>query len=482
MNIGRKFISIFTGVALLVAVFGATASSTVAVALPATLGFKNITANKVADAATGEAQLKVEMNCTAPTVSLKFTNAGPNASSITDIYIDESDLLDPGTIVDGTGVDFEWGANPGDLPGGNSASPPFKGTRHLDADSESPAQPNGVNPGEYVIVNYTLLDGKTCASLSDDFDSGAFRIGIHVQGFDGGGSESFVNGPPPPPANTAPKCEVLGNVFTITDAEGLGTISGTATNVTTSPALPYNANGATSATITASIVDQYADASLQLTVADKDGLTALCGFSKPAEPRPDTTKPYCVLAQQIKGPPAQLIVHVKDAESGIKEIKALKATNVTINPTLPYYPNGSKDLIVITATKVNQSLSAQLQLRVTDMAGNYIDCDPVITTAVRGTGAPVESMDDSLSLAAPEPWKITKAERWITVDGTAGVINITFKVNGKTFAAAVRSGERKVIDIDSALVAGDNSVSLTSLGKPGSEADVMIADEVAPAK
>ncbi|PLS78821.1 MAG: hypothetical protein CYG59_16485, partial [Chloroflexi bacterium] len=38
-----------------------------AVALPVTLGFKNITANTVADAATGEAQLKVELSCTAPT-------------------------------------------------------------------------------------------------------------------------------------------------------------------------------------------------------------------------------------------------------------------------------------------------------------------------------------------------------------------------------------------------------------------------------
>lgn len=438
-----------------------------AVELPVTLGFKNITANKVADAATGEAQLKVELSCAEPTVSLKFTNSGPNASSITDIYIDESDLLNPGTIQDGSGVDFEWGANPGDLPGGNNADPPFVGTRHLDADSDSPTQPNGVNPGEHVIVNYSLLDGKTCASLSDDFDTGAFRIGIHVQGFDGGGSESFVNGPPPPPANTAPKCEVAGNVFTITDAEGLDTISGTATNVTTNPTLPYNANGATSATITASVVDQYADASLQLTVADKGGLTANCGFSQPKTP--DTAKPYCVLYQKLTGP-TRLIVHIKDAETGVKEIKALKASNVSINPALPYYPNGSKNLIEVTATKVNESLSAQLQLRVTDMAGNYTDCDPVITTAVRGTGAPVES----------ETWTITQVERWVTVDGTAGAMNITFNVNGKTFAAAVRAGERKVLDIDSALVAGNNKVSLTSLGKPGSEADVMIADVVAP--
>ncbi len=470
-----KLVNILAGAALAVSAFSTAAPPAGAVTLPVTLGFTNITANSVADAATGEAQLRVELNCAAPSVSLKFTNAGPAASSITDIYIDESALLNPGTITDGPGVDFEWGASPGDLPGGNNASPPFEGTRHLDADSNAPTQPNGVNPGEFVIVNYTLLNGKTCASLSDDFDSGAFRIGIHVQGFSGGGSESFVNGPPPPPpTNTAPNCAVSGNVFTISDAEGLGTITGTATNVMTNPALPFNTNGATSATITASVIDQYADAALQLTVADKDGLTTNCNFSQVATPRPDTTKPYCALAQQIKGPPAQLIIHVKDAESGVKEIKALKATNLTLNPvfstTQPYNANGTKDLIVVTATKVNQSLSAQLQLRVTDMAGNFIDCDPVITTATRGTGAPVES----------ETWTITRVERWITLDGNAGVMSIKFDVNGKTFAASVREGERQVIDIASALVDGDNKVSLRSSGKPGSEVDVMIADEVAP--
>ena len=34
----------------------------------------------------------------------------------------------------------------------------------------------------------------TFADVANDLSSGALRIGIHVQGFDGGGSESYING------------------------------------------------------------------------------------------------------------------------------------------------------------------------------------------------------------------------------------------------------------------------------------------------
>ena len=61
--------------------------------------------------------------------------------------------------------------------------------------SDPPAQPNGVNPGEFLGVIFDL-NGGTIDDVRTELGNGTLRIGIHVQGFTGGGSESFVNIPP----------------------------------------------------------------------------------------------------------------------------------------------------------------------------------------------------------------------------------------------------------------------------------------------
>ena len=56
--------------------------------------FEGITANKLADVSTGEAQLEVEVSDAGNNqVSFRFTNKGPKASSITDVYFDDGTLL-----------------------------------------------------------------------------------------------------------------------------------------------------------------------------------------------------------------------------------------------------------------------------------------------------------------------------------------------------------------------------------------------------
>jgi len=182
-----------------------------------TLGFGNISANDVNDAATGETQLFVDIfnsaedpSISASQIVIRFRNEGPAASSITDVYIDDDggSILSMGSIRNGPGVDFSAGASPGDLPAGNNADPDFSATTGLTADSNPPAQPNGVNPGEYLEIVFNLTAGTTFADVLSDLSSGTLRIGIHVQGFEGGGSETFVNdgggNPPPPPPPPPP--------------------------------------------------------------------------------------------------------------------------------------------------------------------------------------------------------------------------------------------------------------------------------------
>jgi hypothetical protein len=167
-------------------------------------GFQNITntTNSI-----GPGQLMVDVNPgPGGTVSFLFTNLGPIASSITDVYFDDGTLLGIATINNGAGVNYSAGASPPNLPGGNLLAVPFVTTAGFSADSNPPAQPNGVNPGEQLEILFNLLSGQTFADtiaalqqgLTNPAAPGSLRIGIHVQAIGPtGDSDSFVNVPEP---------------------------------------------------------------------------------------------------------------------------------------------------------------------------------------------------------------------------------------------------------------------------------------------
>jgi hypothetical protein len=151
-------------------------------------------------------QLTVDVEAAAlnsTVVDFTFRNAGPLASSITDIYFEDGTLLGISTITNSAGVEFAVGASPGNLPSGQTASPPFQATAGFTADSTSPTQPNGVNPGEWVKITFNLINGRTYANTIAAIAAGAvdggLRMGIHVQGLSNGGSDSYINGPNPVP-------------------------------------------------------------------------------------------------------------------------------------------------------------------------------------------------------------------------------------------------------------------------------------------
>jgi hypothetical protein len=141
-------------------------------------------------------------------VLFTFTNAGPGASSLTDVYFDDGTLLGIASVLDGAGTNFEQGAAPPDLSGGNGVNPNFATTAGFSADSEPPTESNGANPGESFGIKFNLLAGKTFADTITALNSGiactaldpaaggncdgTLRIGIRVQAFANGGGESFI--------------------------------------------------------------------------------------------------------------------------------------------------------------------------------------------------------------------------------------------------------------------------------------------------
>ena len=166
---------------------------------------------ELANGAIGEAQLFVEVvQLTPQQVLFNFTNTGPEACSITDIYFDDGALLGLASIDDSCqGVSFSQFANPQNLPGGNNLLPPFQTTAGFSADSDPPVQHNGVNPNEWLGITFGFKAGKSYNDVLSNIGSGELRIGIHVQGFEHGwcgsdGSESFVNnGVVPEPSTLA---------------------------------------------------------------------------------------------------------------------------------------------------------------------------------------------------------------------------------------------------------------------------------------
>ena len=73
----------------------------------------------------------------------------------------------------------------------------FEATAGFTADSDAPVSQNGVDSSsEWLKVIFNLIGGQTYADTVAALMGGVdLRIGIHVQAFGDGGSESFVNGP-----------------------------------------------------------------------------------------------------------------------------------------------------------------------------------------------------------------------------------------------------------------------------------------------
>lgn len=143
--------------------------------------------------AIGEAQLFLDVSDISGSALFTFTNTGPLACSITDVYFSAGGILSSIIAIDNSdpGVLFSKDAKPANLPGGNLVSPPF--TTTLSADSDKPIVPNGVNPGETLGVLFDLTSGRLFGDVIGGLNDGSVRVGLKVQGFETGDSETFVH-------------------------------------------------------------------------------------------------------------------------------------------------------------------------------------------------------------------------------------------------------------------------------------------------
>ncbi|HEV2853327.1 MAG TPA: hypothetical protein VHC97_11035 [Thermoanaerobaculia bacterium] len=181
----------------------------------------------------------------------------------------------------------------------------------------------------------------------------------------------------------------------------------------------------------------------------------------------DAGRPACQVQSLDPGPPTRLNVTVRDVRSGLASVQVLESDNATVN--IPSFERGTGEPLTVVATKIDQTRSSRVQLRVTDLAGNVTECDPVLTQEVRENGKP-----ESSTYAGIPP-----EEHVVTVyNGDPGLRMLAIDVNGKKFRmTGLRPGEERSLDVASAVTPGmDSILTLTAHGEPGGGAAVMIWD------
>jgi len=180
----------------------------------------------------------------------------------------------------------------------------------------------------------------------------------------------------------------------------------------------------------------------------------------------DTTPPTCVLAGTIAGPPKQILISVQDSGSGLDSIVVDSNTNDTIS--IPSFAIGTTAMQTVTATKLNQSLSATVTLTATDVAGNSTTCDPADLTV------PDDGVRGERTLT-----HISSAEHFIqlTNDAKSGVDRVDVLVNGKLFKSVVPTFNAENLDVKSAMKSGsNNTITVWAYGHKGGAVFVLAHD------
>lgn len=183
-----------------------------------------------------------------------------------------------------------------------------------------------------------------------------------------------------------------------------------------------------------------------------------------ADPAPDVEPPICRLKGTTDG---GIEILAQDTGSGLQAIDVLEAINAEVSYS---FTVRTRDPVTVTATKNNRNERSRVQLRVRDVAGNSVVCDPVLATLrIRLRGGPSRQTFANL----PE------SDSKITVQNSnPGLRRVILSVNGVEFKMLwLRAGEERTLDVSSAMRKGDqNVIAVTAFGPPGSTASLTIHD------
>jgi hypothetical protein len=241
--------------------------------------------------------------------------------------------------------------------------------------------------------------------------------------------------------------------FTVTSGPNAG-LTGTATT---------DASGKASFTYTSSVAGTD---SIVASFTDPQGVPHTSNTVTKTWLAGDATPPSCTLTNVIAGPPKQIQITVSDSGSGLGSVQVTTSTNATT--AVPAFTPGDTSPLVVTSTKIDQSLGSVVALQVTDVAGNVTNCDPVFATLRAHSRLTVRRYTG-----------LARHESKVTLrNGTPGVRSFELIVNGHVYRVGhLRSGQLRKIDVAKAMRSGSRNVVVArALGKRGSSITIAISD------
>jgi hypothetical protein len=182
-----------------------------------------------------------------------------------------------------------------------------------------------------------------------------------------------------------------------------------------------------------------------------------CGSEVETVTHPVTSPPTCVLSAVIAGPPKQIQVSVQ-AAAGLESVSVTEDVNNTVN--VPTFTPGDTSPLVVTGTKINQSLVSELALTVTDVNGVSTSCDPADFSL---TGGPPQSASN-----------LTAGEHFVTITND-GLSRVVITVNGRRRVVKLDSADGlAVVNLQRLFKLTNNVVTVEGIGT--GSADVLFAD------
>lgn len=172
---------------------------------PVTYGYQCASNNNATDCAIAESQFRttVSRGSNDNEVMFTFRNIGSQAVILTNIYFEDSlprtlsqfIRFDYSGLTSGQRVNYSAGANPNSPPSVNGFQVFFS------ASPDAPRTPNGIGLGESLGLVFQILPGfdSPINAVITDLQRGSLRTAVRAQGFEGGGSETLVNGEVPEP-------------------------------------------------------------------------------------------------------------------------------------------------------------------------------------------------------------------------------------------------------------------------------------------
>jgi hypothetical protein len=169
--------------------------------------------------------------------------------------------------------------------------------------------------------------------------------------------------------------------FTVQDTDdGLSSIEVIESTNASVSIPPFSAGTNTPIVVSASQIEPQEAFSIFIEALDLGNKATTCEYSQPAPPPPqDTTPPTCELTNIMVGPPVQLEFTVRDDESGLQAINEIDKVNATVS--IPSFPEGTTDSVVLTATQVFSNLMLNVVFEAIDKEGNTTTCrypDPLL--------------------------------------------------------------------------------------------------------